>query len=499
MIRVWYYAKIFFLTLLIFFSLTAPLKAAEPEEKFIWVGRIGGPADGQFTEEEFQKLAKNFSIVVFSAAHGSPGGPGSSGDIQKYHEAARRLVSINPNIKVFPYFAAAIIPANLDSQYIAAGFKDKWYLRDQAGNKVTYRDKKLIHYVDLSNPDYRAWALNWLESWLKTAPYAGIAFDTVNLFETLDPGKVEVVGQEKVDAWNAGLKALIREAKTRFVGKIIIANGVYEKRSDKNLPQLRDADIVLNESFCVSGVRSLALKNKEGLIGDIQTAQFFNEHEKILLQKSNFREEDNIGTPEQRSYAGRFCYALFLMTYQPGMSYYKFGDGYHIVATADDPSNDLARNSLEIDLPLGTPVADTFTKRNDDLYIRRFTNGIVYLNLSDSALKAKLPADAILMNGGVEGKHYQRGQTVTIPSLDASFFLFQLPSPSPTPSSTPTPTPTLNPADLNADGKVDIFDYNLLVSDFGKTGSPGWLKADIDKNGKVNIFDYNILVENFGK
>lgn len=59
-----------------------------------------------------------------------------------------------------------------------------------------------------------------------------------------------------------------------------------------------------------------------------------------------------------------------------------------------------------------------------------------------------------------------------------------------------TCSPT-NPADLNTDGKVDIFDYKLLVGNFGKTGSN--ITGDIDKNGKVDIFDYTILVENFGK
>jgi len=53
--------------------------------------------------------------------------------------------------------------------------------------------------------------------------------------------------------------------------------------------------------------------------------------------------------------------------------------------------------------------------------------------------------------------------------------------------------------DLNRDGRVDIFDYNILVADFGKTGTPGWIPSDINGNGKVDIFDYNILVENFGK
>ncbi len=41
-----------------------------------------------------------------------------------------------------------------------------------------------------------------------------------------------------------------------------------------------------------------------------------------------------------------------------------------------------------------------------------------------------------------------------------------------------------HPSDLNADGKVDIFDYNILVSNFGNP---------------YTIFDYNILVTNFGK
>lgn len=53
--------------------------------------------------------------------------------------------------------------------------------------------------------------------------------------------------------------------------------------------------------------------------------------------------------------------------------------------------------------------------------------------------------------------------------------------------------------DLNRDGKVDIFDYNILIGNFGKTGAPGFIPADIDKNGKVDIFDYNELVGNYGK
>lgn len=59
-----------------------------------------------------------------------------------------------------------------------------------------------------------------------------------------------------------------------------------------------------------------------------------------------------------------------------------------------------------------------------------------------------------------------------------------------------SPTPASKPGDINGDGKVDIFDYNIMIFQFGQSGN---FAADINKDGKVDIFDYNILVQNFGK
>jgi len=51
--------------------------------------------------------------------------------------------------------------------------------------------------------------------------------------------------------------------------------------------------------------------------------------------------------------------------------------------------------------------------------------------------------------------------------------------------------------DLDRDGDVDIFDYNILVRNFGNKDCGN--QADIDGDCDVDIFDYNILVRNFGK
>jgi len=70
-------------------------------------------------------------------------------------------------------------------------------------------------------------------------------------------------------------------------------------------------------------------------------------------------------------------------------------------------------------------------------------------------------------------------------------------SPTPPPS-TPTPTPSGKiPGDIDKDGDVDIFDYNLIIQHFGNTSCGN--VADINGNCKVDIFDYNTLIENFGK
>jgi hypothetical protein len=66
-------------------------------------------------------------------------------------------------------------------------------------------------------------------------------------------------------------------------------------------------------------------------------------------------------------------------------------------------------------------------------------------------------------------------------------------------TASPSPSPSTNPlpGDIVVNGKVDIFDYNQLLTDFGKTGTG--LISDIVPNEKIDIFDYNLLLTNFGK
>ncbi len=97
-------------------------------------------------------------------------------------------------------------------------------------------------------------------------------------------------------------------------------------------------------------------------------------------------------------------------------------------------------------------------------------------------------------------------------NLSGNPVTFTLATPSPTVTTTPSPTVTTTPTpsttsttsptpvplsgDVNDDGSVNLFDFNILVRDYGKTGE---YKADLNRDGTVNLFDFNILVRNYGK
>lgn len=57
-----------------------------------------------------------------------------------------------------------------------------------------------------------------------------------------------------------------------------------------------------------------------------------------------------------------------------------------------------------------------------------------------------------------------------------------------------TNCPLTSQGDINCSGKIDIFDYNIFLGNFGSNSNT----ADINGDGTVNIFDYNILLGNFG-
>lgn len=70
-------------------------------------------------------------------------------------------------------------------------------------------------------------------------------------------------------------------------------------------------------------------------------------------------------------------------------------------------------------------------------------------------------------------------------------------SPTTTPSTSPTVTPSASSGydfDVNGDGKINLSDLSLLLSNLGKT-SQNVGKSDINKDGRVNSLDRSLLIQ----
>jgi hypothetical protein len=57
---------------------------------------------------------------------------------------------------------------------------------------------------------------------------------------------------------------------------------------------------------------------------------------------------------------------------------------------------------------------------------------------------------------------------------------------------------TVSTGDANLDGKIDLFDFNRLASNFGGTIGKVWSDGDFNYDSQTNLTDFNLLAGNFG-
>ena len=126
------------------------------------------------------------------------------------------------------------------------------------------------------------------------------------------------------------------------------------------------------------------------------------------------------------------------------------------------------------DADLGRPVGEKgqLYQETDGLYIREFTNGWAVYNHSGEEQILTFPEEAQGVASRLSGTEH------TLPNLDGEMYLRVKPP---------------NPADVNEDGVVNIFDLTLVAQAFGKDG----LQGDVNGDGVVNVFDLVFVANQF--
>jgi hypothetical protein len=402
-----------------------------------WTGPSGG-----FNSVQIEAIAHNAGIeVIPKFAEGW--------NLQAHFTAAKKIAAAaqaaGHSIKIFDYYNAAFFLNQAKTGWgkYAAGFQQSWLLKDANGQPIPFYgvgqsgsagSSPIGYVVDLSNPDYRAWAVKTIVSWMHQAPYSGIAFDSANpLLSDVYRASVGNGGREswsqrlcgadvsqqpvcsRLDAWNEGLAQLLSETSAALhpLGDQVIYNGIapsVQRGPTRNLGLIKDADYAANESFCISPAPSqpsnltyMPLTDDATLMRSISGM-----HKKVL-------EIVNYQTPQKRA-LGDYCLAGFLMGWQPGSSYFIFHSGYHDTLTGGYPE------VPEQNLQLGNPTESGY-QISGSVLSRTFANGWVAVNGGDQAATVKIPINGVQFANGVPGDTHTAGQTMTLLPRQSVFLL----------------------------------------------------------------------------
>lgn len=447
------------------------------KDKFIWVST----PQRTFTAEEINLLAGQYETVIIGNAHGD-------WTKENYQTEAGRLKAVNANVKVFPYYNSKFHFLKDKRVDPSQGFLDNWYLKDKSGNIIPKEEGAQNYYLDLTKEDYRDWIVEKISTWISDGNIDGIALDGVSpLGLVARRDWVDKIGENKLNQWNEGLELFIKEVKAAVGDKKVIYNGILPSAGGVlNLQYLNnatDADYAFNEVFCYNR-RGARLESKDRILELVDAMINFRNRGKGFMQKVNFYPPPDNPNPtppalNERNKIARFCLGAFLMGYQPGLDSFKFGPGYRVDM---GEFNEITDEAAEMRVDLGEPAGEYRIKYKftGDVYRRKFDNGWVYMNFSDTRKTISSPDNLILANGGVKGRSFNSGDDINIPAKDAVFLVERedLIAPLPTATTIPSPTVEVSPS------------LTVTPSPTGPTPTRGPRPSPTGSAG--NFFNYNI-------
>jgi hypothetical protein len=132
----------------------------------------------------------------------------------------------------------------------------------------------------------------------------------------------------------------------------------------------------------------------------------------IAAQHKKVTEITNTYQTGERQKYGSYCMAGFLIGWQPGSSFYTLHPGYTFPPEGQYPM------VPEQDLNLGTPLTVDYQSSGSAL-TRRFQNGFVAVNPTDSSATVTVPEPVVSFADGSAGPQYAAGQTMTLPGRGA--------------------------------------------------------------------------------
>lgn len=311
-------------------------------------------APGDFTDEEFKRIASNFPVFTVEKRHAfsiygdkdaPAGSPHRFNSIKASVETARKIKVVNPDAKVLMYWNSAIHFNMYECEELV---NSSWLM------PPTFHPGQGQGLYDYSVPEFRQW---WIDCAAEAVLNSGGMLD--GLFLDALP---KVNWQHGLPLWNAmvdQLSARIGEQHFLMYNGFFLPSGGSNPVSRiiaKN--QLAHANL-----YCESFDRAVSTRDDItlGFLNELQAA-LKNNPSKILL-----------GHGPRTQSAFSYVYGCFLMVAPRAGAYFLANDGYRV-------DQGLLDDHAEYDLGLGDPVGDFSV---DGLVLTRsFEQGSVRVDLA---------------------------------------------------------------------------------------------------------------------
>lgn len=328
-----------------------------------------GKSSDDFTAEQLDFLAKHFDFIAIEKNQAVR----KRGSVEAgIAEAARQIKARNPEAKVLFYWNAFLdIPGYQARKDVPAD----GHLSDRRGRPVMVRETLATY--DLSHADVREWWSDTAAKAVREGGADGIFADA--LAQVIAPSKRKLLGDEKYEALNKGLLAMMEETRRKLgPDKLLIFNGLRGSEGAQFLPMTSGAMLEHFGHFSGTG--------KEKMAKDLEAMRSAANAGKVVCFKAwpgfSWLDADMIKKPHKELHELAreritFPLACFLVAAEKNC-FFCYTWGY-------TESHGTFDWYPEFDKPLGPPKGEA--KRTGWKYQRDFEHASVFVDLDAQAAR----------------------------------------------------------------------------------------------------------------